>query len=579
MDPQTSTPKTEPNHELEPTPEASDAAPERSPALGPARPRRRPRLPRLPRLHGLARLRRLRLAGRVAVGVLLVLAPFAGALTAIGYAPPARVEIAGQHVSVKPVIGQNTTQLSGAIVRPEHGEIPLLGKDVGLDLSVDWNHLIPQDKSTRRYLTQLWDDPEPEIARIRSTAQRYVIVWGSVGFAGTLALEAGTLLVLRQRRRKLAAYPPDDAARIAAHNARLRRTAAAVALLALVGLDVAAVRTYTYDDQRTVVGSPVFAGTSLAGTEVDGLVGEVVPFLSILEPRSDFYDQASDNLDQALADVPALKAGKDQVLFIAGEDLEDVNGMARLMGRAADDTDASFLAYTGDLTFAGKSVETYLIDTIDYYSGGVPVEFAPGLHDTDTITSAAQARGWRVADGTAHDVDGVSILTAADPRISTVGDFGSGTVLRDPDVDVPTFLTDTGDEICRSQPDFVLLHDHLLGKQLAALGCAKVAVIDGRSFSFVGPTKVPTDAGGTAVEYTNGSGGGHTTTSPDPGTIKHPATFTAFVYDTKTHATHYSVITVKPNAGVTVTPPISLHVPYADFQRTGETEPPTVSTP
>lgn len=523
--------------------------------------------------------RGLSFLGRLGIGVLLVLAPFAGALAALRYAPPAHVEIAGQDVSVKPVLGQNTTELSGAIVRPEHGTVPLLGKDVGLDLSVDWNALIPQDKSTRRSLTQLWDDPAPEIARIRSTAQRYVAVWACVGFGTVLVAETATLLVLRRRRRKLASYPPHDARLVAAHNRNLRRTLTGVTVLALVALDVVAARTYAHDDQRTVVGSAAFAGTGLAGTEVDGLIGEVLPFLSILEPRSDFYDEAEDNLDKAIAGVPALKAGKDQVLFLAGEDLEDVNGMARLMGRAAKDTDASFFAYTGDLTFAGKPVESYLIDTIDYYSDGVPVEFSPGLHDTDAITQAAAARGWHVADGSTHDVAGLRILTVADPRISTVGNFGSGTILRDPDVDEATFLSDTADEVCDTHPDFLFLHDHKLGKKLAATGCVRNAVIDGRSFDFVGPSKVTTATGGTALEYTNGSGGGHATTSPDPGNIKHPATFSAFVYDTKTGETHYSVITVKPDASVTVTPPISLQVTYDHFHRTGETEPPTVSTP
>ena len=514
-----------------------------------------------------------RLLGRVAVVALLVLAPFAAAVTAISCAPPARLEIAGQHVAVKPVIGQNTTRVSGAIVRPEHASIPVVNKDVGLDISVDWNRLIPQDKTIRRYLVQLWDDPAPEIARIRSAAVRFVVVWGLVGFGGVAAVEAGALVVLRQRRRKLAAYPPEQARVIAAHNARLRSAAGAVALLAVVGLDVVAARISLHDDHRTVVGSPVFAGTGLAGTEVDGLAGEVLPFLSVLEPRSSFYDRASDNLDRAIAAQHGLNGGPGRVLFVAGEDLEDVNGMARLMGRAADDTDASFLAYTGDLTFAGKAVETYLIDTIDYYSGGVPVEFAPGLHDTDTITQAATARGWHLADGTTHEVAGLSILTAADPRISTVGDFGSGTVLRNPGVDESTFVSDTGKEICRTHPDFVFLHDHTLGQNLAELGCAKTAVVDGRSFQFVGPTRVATESGGHAIEYTNGSGGGHTTTNPDPGTIKSPATFTIFVYDATTHATHYSLITVKPDASVTVTPPINLRVPYDDYARSGRTEP------
>jgi len=515
----------------------------------------------------------VRLLGRLVLGVLLVLAPFAGAVVAIRYAPAAHLEVVGQDVSVKPVLGRNTTEMeSGAIVRPEHGEIPVLGKDVGLDLHVDWNELIPQDKRTRAALTQLWDDPQPEIARITDTARSYVIRWAAIGFGAVVVLEAGTWFELRLRRRRIATYSPAEARLVVAHNRRLRIVGAAIALAVVAALDVAAVRIYSYDDQRTVVGSPVFAGTSMAGTEVNGLVGEVVPFLSIIEPRNDFYDQVSDNLDAALAKQP-LEAGKGQVLFVAGEDLEDVNGMARILGRAADLTDADFLAYTGDLTFGGKSVESYIIDTIDYYSGGTPVEFAPGLHDTDTIVAAAEARGWQVGDGTTHEIAGIKLLSAADPRISTVGDFGSGTVLRDDDVDTSTFVDDVGDEVCASSPDVVLLHDHRLGNRIAARGCHTAMVLDGRSYTLVGPQEVPTADGHTATEFTGGSTGGHDTTVPDPGTIKSPATMEAFLYDKATGETHYSVITVKTDASVTVTPWISLQVPYADYVADGRTEP------
>jgi len=518
----------------------------------------------------------LRLVARLALAVLLVAAPFAGAIAAIRFAPAGHLEVVGQEVSLKPVLGRNTTELeSGAIVRPEHGRIPILGKDVGLDLHVDWNALIPQDKQTRSYLTQLWDDPQPEIARITDAARGYVIRWALIGFGAVVVLEAGGWIGLRVRQRRLAGYSPDQARLISQHNRRLRLVSAAVVLVAVAALDVTAIRIYAADDQRTVVGSPVFQGTSMSGTEVHGLVGEVVPFLSIIEPRNDFYDKVSDNLDAALAKTP-LKAGKNEVLFVAGEDLEDVNGMARILGRTADLTDAAFLAYTGDLTFGGKAVESYIIDTINYYSAGTPVEFAPGLHDTETIVAAAQARGWHVGDGTTHEVegvDGLKVLTAPDPRISTVGDFGSGTVLRNKDVDVADFVSAVGDEACRTAPDLVLLHDHKLGRQIAARGCHTAMVLDGRSYHLVGPREVATADGHTAVEFTAGSTGGHDTTIPDPGAIKSPATFEAFLYNTRTGETHYSIVTVKPDASVTVTPWISVQVPYADYVKDGTTEP------
>ncbi len=65
-------------------------------------------------------------------------------------------------------------------------------------------------------------------------------------------------------------------------------------------------------------------------------------------------------------------------------------------------------------------------------------------------------------------MDGLTLLTAADPRISTIGDFGTGDVLRDPDVDVDTFVANTTREACATRPDFVILHDHLLGHVVAA---------------------------------------------------------------------------------------------------------------
>jgi hypothetical protein len=503
-------------------------------------------------------MRGLGRSAAVAVGVLLlVLAPFSGAVVAVRLAPPATAVVAGQTVHVKPVIGRNTTELQGgAIVRPEHAHVAVggVGTDVGLDLSLDWNRLIPQDKQTRAYLGQLFDDPAPAMAEIRRAARAYVVRWAAAGFAGVLALEAAGALLVLQRRRRLAALPPDIARAVTGHNARLRATVAVGCAVALVAVHAGAVRVLTARDERTVLGSPFFNGTALAGTQVNGLAAEVVPFLSVLEPHSAFYDEVSDNLDAALAGVD-LRAGEDDVLFITAEDLEDVNGMARVIGRAAKLSGADFIGYSGDLTFAGKAVESYLLDTVDYYSGDVPVEFAPGLHDTDEIVQAATTRGWHVADGRTHDVAGLSLLTLADPRISTVGDFGVGTVERTEGVDVEQFLDDAEAEACASHPDVVLLHDHLLGARLAATGCQRVAVIDGRSFRRVGAQVRTTADGDPTLEYTMGSAGGHVDTTPNPGVIQHPATFEAFSLDPGSGDLHVSVITVRPNGSVQVTSP------------------------
>ncbi|MDB5169770.1 MAG: hypothetical protein JWN82_166, partial [Candidatus Saccharibacteria bacterium] len=85
-------------------------------------------------------------------------------------------------------------------------------------------------------------------------------------------------------------------------------------------------------------------------------------------------------------------------------------------------------------------------------------------------------------------------------------------------------------------------------------------VIDGRSYDFGGPRYYNTAADTTAVEYTNGSGGGHTNTKPNLGAIKNPAAYSAFTYDTVTGEWQYSVFTVRPDASVSITPLVKLAV-------------------
>jgi hypothetical protein len=249
--------------------------------------------------------------------------------------------------------------------------------------------------------------------------------------------------------------------------------------------------------------------------------------------------------------------------FVVAEDFEDVNGMARQVGLAAKLLDADFIALSGDLTFAGKPIESYLIDTVDYYSDQRPVYFAPGLHDTEAIVQAAAARGWHVADGRTQTIGGLTLLTAPDPRVSLVGDFGVGDILRNPDVDLDTFLADTTSEACATRPDFVLLHDHVLGRQIAESGCQRAAVLDGRSYELVGSQRVPTKAGGHSWELTNGSAGGHVSTEPDPGDLQHPARFMVLTWSPGNHRGGYAVVTVLPSSEVTVSPRLGLHQPYA----------------
>jgi hypothetical protein len=517
------------------------------------------------------RLRRWRW-GIVGSVLLLVTLPVASALVAIRVAPPAEVDIAGQAVSVKPVIGQDTSQIQGgALIRGDHAHV--LGKDIGLDISADWNQLIPSDKQTRQYLVALWNDPQPEIGRIRDAARDFLLEWGSIGLLAGLLAAGGVLIGLRERRRRLAAYEPGIAEAVRAHNRRLRVVLAALGTTGVLMVDGVGLATYLQDDHHVVASNPAFSGTTLEDTEVNGLMAEVLPFLSILRPRNRFYDEVAANLETALSGRSDLKPHGGRMVFVLAEDFEDVNGMARQVGLTAQLLDADFVALSGDLTFAGKLVESYLIDTVNYYSENRPVYFAPGLHDTSAIVQAARARGWHVADGRTVTVGGLTLLAAPDPRVSLVGDFGVGDVLRDPKVDIDTFVHDTTAEACATHPDFVLLHDHVLGREIAAAGCQQVAVLDGRSYDFLGPRAVTTTSGTTTYELTNGSAGGHVTTEPNPGAVRNPARFVVITYSPEHQRTWYAVVTVLPDASVTVTDRIDLRVPYAEFLADGTTRP------
>ncbi len=247
----------------------------------------------------------MHVALRVALVALSATAPFAGALVAVGHAPPAHVEVAGQDVSVRPVLGQDTSRLlNGALVRPEHAHIDVLGKDIGVDVDADWNRLIPSDEQTRAYLAALWDDPTPQIGRIEDAARRHVLVWAGAGSAPGCVVVGGCGAAWPTAgagwRRTRPRRPTSYAATTGGCACRWPRVGTA----ALVAVDVAAVDVWRHDDHHVVVSSPVFAGTTLEDTEVNGLAAEVLPFLSILRPRSTFYDTAAANLEAALADRP-----------------------------------------------------------------------------------------------------------------------------------------------------------------------------------------------------------------------------------------------------------------------------------
>ena len=182
----------------------------------------------------------------------------------------------GQTVTVKPVLGQDTSRLlGGALVRTDHAHIDVLDLDVGVDVDADWNQLIPSDKRTRAYLTALWDDPPadrtpagrraPERGDLerRRLPGRVSPSWSGPGPPGLPRRACGATRPSRQTRYAVTTRAAWDAGRgrdrLGAGRGRHGRPH------------------LQHEDNHTVVGSPVFAGPSLEGTEVNGLAAEVLP--------------------------------------------------------------------------------------------------------------------------------------------------------------------------------------------------------------------------------------------------------------------------------------------------------------
>jgi hypothetical protein len=517
----------------------------------------------------------LRALGRKALGWgftgVLVTAPFAAAAWAVEHGPATHVEIAGQDVAVRTKINQNTTRIdSSALILPLHYTVPIVHKNIGADIQFDINAINPSDKEDRAYLGEVWNDPKPAIDRIKRATLVHDVEWAVGTIGGVAAIEAGGLLWYRRYTNKHEQDSPTAVRDV-------RRALVGVALGGAVVANALGASVYAPNHNYTVVPTPALASGPLAGAEATGLLKDALPFTSVFDPDTSVSNEMAQNLERTLADRPDLVKGKNEVVFVLAEDLEDENDMARAIGITAKTVNADLITSMSDLTFAGKPIESYIIDTINYYSGNKPVVFAPGLHDTPYIVKTAEDRGWQIADGKTQDIDGVKVLFVPDPRISTVGDFGAGDILRNPNIDTQKSIDDAVNESCSTDTDLVVLHDHLLGSQIAKLGCQKVGVLDGRSYDYIGPQKVKRADGSIDYEYTGGSGGGHKSTKPDPGPLNHPASFSILKYNLETKIWSYARVTIDPDTQDKITPLISFDVPYAQFQKTHDTGLPAVT--
>lgn len=497
---------------------------------------------------------RWRHAGLKAAKILVAATfPFAVSATAVQFGPPEHIEIAGQDVAIKPVIGKNTSDLDGVVVRPDHKT--LLGKDIGLSIHTNINNFLPQNKQERAYLTQLWQDPKPEIERIKDAANDYMLLRGGGGLVAGMLLEAGVLITIGHQRRKAGALTEVNRELIHTHNSGRNKAEAVVAGAVLLGVYAVSLQTLGHQDHYDVHPHPQLNGTALAGTEINGLAGSVIPVaVALLSPeQANFYENATANLEAAIANTPSLQErSDDEVVYVTADDFEGVSGMAKLFGAAAKAINADGQIYSGDWTFGGSSMESYILDYPTYYSGHLPLRTAAGLHDTDTILQAEASRDdITVADNKTHNYDGLEQLILNDPRISTIGRFGTADIQRDPESTVDDFITNAVKEVCETRPDLMVLHDYKLAdriiNQTQLQNCPLPLVIDGRSYNMLGQRTHTVANGNTTIEFTNGSAGGHTNTNPNLGIIQNPATITVVKINKTLGTVTFVPITIRPD--------------------------------
>ncbi len=509
-------------------------------------------------------LNRWQRAGKVAVGALLVATPVAAGLAAIAHAPASHVEIAGQDIEVKPVIGQDHTQIAdGAVLRPEHYEVPLLHKSVGLDVNANWNNILHQlqNKHSRDAFTQLANDPEPEIARIQSTADNYLLKWGLGVAGGVAAIELLGLGAVQLTRKTIKGEPDTGQASM---NKIVRPWAygsAAVLLSGAVLVNTIGMNAYTHDDHQTVVGSPELASGKLGkNTQLVGGLGDAAPYVqSLLEVNNPFYDKVSKNLAEAIAQRPELQTTKDEQLFFTADDFQGNQGMARIYGESISLTNAETSIYLGDWTDLGKLFETPIIDAYMYRAGDTESYATEGLHDTDEIIQTEQDRGLIMADDKTKVINGFRVLLLNDPRISGIGNLNGVDSLRDPDVDIDTFVDNAVQEIEANQPQIMFIHDNKLAKQILDSLAANaiqppVLIVDGRNYQYVGMRNYGTADTTDAVEYTLGSGGAHFNTKASTDTIstQNPGTYSAFKYNAVTKQMDVFAFTVESDSTVVI---------------------------
>ncbi len=483
-------------------------------------------------------LARIQTIGKVAIGTLCAITPFAGAVTAIEYGPPATIQIAGEAVSVKPEIGNTvsfTDPAIGEISLPSHTNA--LGVPIGISLGGNVRTFLDQpDLVVESAVKQILDDPEPEKGRVEAAARNYLIRQALLGASLAGLVEAGAVVLIRRRGK----------------HGTLSAIGALASTVVLAGSYVAPAQLLSTPD-RAAVASPALRGTLLEGATINITPEKATQIIDLLtEPKTPIFDRAVDEFSTIIDQRPDLaESGWDT--YVVADDLESVNGMAKVTGALAAKLRAQGIIILGDMTFSGRSIESAIIDTLDHSAGDIPILMTAGHHDTTAILDTAKDRGWTLGSDTVQSFAGLQILALNDPYVSTLSTFRSGKQLRDPAVSEDEFMKQAIGEACDTTPDIAVGHDNKLLQKIAESGCVQLT-IDGRSFAQTGVRQYQTLTGEKSVEYTIRSSGGHKNTAFSRGMLQTTADLMVLQVNESTKEARYAVASVTPDGYAEISP-------------------------
>lgn len=514
---------------------------------------------------GLQRRHRVgRMAVRSMIAGLALTAPVAAGLAGVTFGPSTHTTFAGLEATSHARLGQDASNLDlgilGSVQSARHNSYA--GIDVGVDIQINGDQLSLDDAATRAALGQVLSRPDPEIEHVgrataRSTAEHF-----GIGAGTMLGLEVMAGGIILGRRRFYGRGGEKLMAEQIGWNRLESKILAGVGILALAGTCTIGLAPVAHPNHQTVVPDVALMGTPLQGMQLKGALHDVAPVLiSATEPQQKLTETMTTNTQELIAQRPNLLPQDGWTYFAVADDLQDRSSMATEFGVLGKELGLDFLAMNGDWSSFNKfGFGSYMMDTVRYESGGIETWSVNGDHDNELTNQYAIQAGMQVGDNKTHLVNNIPMLFLQSVRVSQLG-AQNGSTLRYPDIDAETAINNAVQEICDTHPGVILVHDHREGRPIAIAaikaGCAVPAIIDGRSFEYVGPSVITVPGyPGQTVEFTLGSSGAHTDTSIDLGPIRVPAKIVEFALNNTTGELAYAPFTYHPDG--TVTAPESL---------------------